>query len=86
MDDEHSSLLGGMRMSGAAWPDVAGAMFGWVALELGSAKPPGGVYRRMLRMQLYLPDDLCQLVKAPGLAASELLPNALVLSCRAFVY
>lgn len=31
---------------------------------------------RMLRMQVYLPDDLNKLVKARRLAASELLQNA----------
>ncbi len=31
---------------------------------------------RMPRMQLYLPDELYELVKSRGLAASELLQNA----------
>jgi len=36
----------------------------------------GCIYRRMPRMQLYLPDDLYELVKTRGLPASELLQKA----------
>lgn len=36
----------------------------------------GCILRRMPRMQVYLPDDLYQLVKARGLPASELLQRA----------
>ena len=36
----------------------------------------GCIYRRMPRMQLYLPDDLSALVKSRGLPASELLQKA----------
>lgn len=36
----------------------------------------GRIYRRMPRMQLYLPDDLYAEVKARGLPASELLQAA----------
>ncbi len=44
----------------------------------GSLRLPdkGCIFRRMPRMQLYLPDDLYQLVKARGLPASELLQKA----------
>jgi len=36
----------------------------------------GCIFRRMPRMQVYLPDDLYRLVKARGLPASELLQKA----------
>lgn len=36
----------------------------------------GCINRRMPRMQLYLPDDLYELVKSRGLPASELLQKA----------
>lgn len=36
----------------------------------------GCILRRMARMQVYLPDDLYELVKARGLPASELLQKA----------
>lgn len=36
----------------------------------------GCIVRRMPRMQLYLPDDLYELVKTRGLPASELLQKA----------
>jgi post-segregation antitoxin (ccd killing protein) len=42
-----------------------------LALELR-----GCIVRRMPRMQVYLPDDLYELVKARGLPASELLQKA----------
>ena len=44
---------------------------GWVALV-----PQGCIFRRMPRMQVYLPDDLYQAVKARKLPASELLQEA----------
>lgn len=36
----------------------------------------GCIYRRMPRMQVYLPDDLYKKLKARGLPASELLQKA----------
>jgi len=36
----------------------------------------GCIYRRMPRMQVYLPDDLYEKLKARGLPASELLQKA----------